>query len=93
MVNSLQMILLHGGFTYEMLGFLGGVFLLAIVILVYLHKLVKRTSFYADHFLKMTSPEKVVFYVGFLTVSSIISYFIAFIGLTLIAVIINWTLK
>lgn len=79
------MILLHGGITYEMLGLMGGGILFFIIVLVLLHVLSKRTKFYRNDFLSMTTPAKVICYCMFLLVSGFLSSVITLIAAIIVA--------
>ena len=83
------MILLHGGFSYEMLGFLGGGFFLFVVTLVFLYLWVRKTSFYRDEFGTMGTAQKVIYHLAFLVVAGFVAFVAAFVMLILVAKIFD----
>lgn len=77
------MIFLHEGFTYQMLGFIGGGIVFFFVILLCIHLLARKTSFYQNDFRAMRLPGKIIVYCLFLTVSAFLAAVI-----TLVAAIV-----
>jgi len=83
------MILLHGGFSYEMLGFLGGGFALFTVLLVLLHLWARKTAFYRDEFAVMGTVPKMIYYLAFLVVAGFVAFVATFVILILVAKILG----
>ena len=83
------MILLHGGFSNDMLAGMVAIFVASVILIIWFHALIKKTDLYKEHFLKMNALLKLISYTGFLFMSVFIAYGTAFIFVILLAVILS----